>query len=283
MADKIPIVVKTLFFIFFLLFTIGQAIAQQKPWPIEKVRPVIDSVKMEADRLYHLLTIKNKSFELYFNQPTTNDYKTNYLILQNKDTSCVLLINDNQLVIASYCFKGENPDPFSSKKESRNLSENEQLFFQAKSETILEAQKAKYEIQSHEECAVEFIFHPNYNGYTLYALSVPLVDSILPFGNNFVFLFGFELKLHHWEKSNKLVIHSIRVSDNPPNSKLMSISSPLTRKNNFKVLIPYFTKFRFYHKNLRIIELQSTINKRHLNYDALKNEIVIELFPNEKK
>tara|TARA_R110002072_G_scaffold71591_7_gene171515 strand:+ start:1408 stop:2259 length:852 start_codon:yes stop_codon:yes gene_type:complete len=282
--SSISFINKILLCFCFLTFTIGQAIAQQRPWPIEKVRPVIDSVKMEADRLYHLLTIKNKSFELYFNQPTTNDYKIKHLILQDNDTNCVLLINDNQLVVACYCFKGANSDPFSSKKESRNLSENEQLFFQAKSEAILEAQKAKYEIQSHEECAVEFIFHPNSNGYTLYALSVPLVDSILPWGNDLLFLFDFELKLLSWNKYHKFHMYNIRAKDNPPNSTLYMIFSPVIKNvNDFKPIIPYIAKFHLYHHNLRLTEFFLSINKRKMKYDALNNEIAIELFPIEKE
>lgn len=265
--------------LFFILNLFGSCLfAQERPLPIEQVRPLIDSVQIEINRLYSLSESIKKAEKLYAkNFESTFSY-------QRKDTTIVLGLDENKLVLSTYYFLGEEIRLISKDESKRALTEEEDKLYRAKQIALKEVQKKQYAIQAPEECAMEYIFHPNRGGYTLHAIAVPLVDSILPTGYNHHFLFDYEMKVLRYSQSKKPKVHSIRKKDNPRNSNLVSVSAPIHQKNNdFKFLIPYFYKYRIYYQNLGLIEYGASINKRSLTYNAVKNEISIKLFPVEKK
>lgn len=255
----------------------------QKPLPIKAVREVIDSVQLEVNRLHELSEVKYKSLELIQKQKAFDQMSFDYLTYFKNDTVHFIVVDSNKTVNLSYYFSKVENKLIGTDLNLRSLTDQEEMLLNAKYHAIAEASRQKYEIQVSDEIAIEYIFHRNSDGFTLYAISVPKVDSIFPFGGDYLFLFDFNMKLISFEKLNKLIKTSIRKKDNPPNSILHVVFSPTgIRTNNFKLLIPYYYKFRRYHQNLRIEELESSINKRRLKYNAPKNEIEIELFPIEK-
>lgn len=263
----------------FILNLFGSCLfAQERPLPIEQVRPLIDSVQIEINRLYRLSESIKKAEKLYAkNFESTFSY-------QRKDTTIVLGLDENKLVLSTYYFLGEEIRLISKDESKRALTEEEDQLILAKKAALQEAKKKHYAIQAPEECAMEYIFYPNRSGYTLYAIAIPLVDSILPLGSDHYFLFDYEMKVVKHSQTKTHRVHSIRKKDNPRSSTLGGLSAPL-RKNNkdFKDLIPYFYKYRVYYQNLGLIEYGAAINKRSLTYNAVKNEISIKLFPVEKK
>lgn len=252
--------------------------AQERPLPIEQVRPLIDSVQIEINRLYRLSESVKKAKKLFANQfHDTFSY-------QRKDTTIVLGLDENKRVLSTYYFLGEEIRLISKDESKRALTEEEDQLILAKKAALQEAKKKHYAIQAPEECAMEYIFHPNRSGYTLHAIAVPLVDSILPTGYNYHFIFNHHMEVLRYSQTEKPKVHSIRKKDNPPNSSLAMLSAPNHSKtNNFRILIPYFYKYRLYHQNLGLTEYGAAINKRSLTYNAVKNEISIKLFPVEKK
>ncbi|MEX2379253.1 MAG: hypothetical protein WD530_00800 [Vicingaceae bacterium] len=257
--------------------------AQERPLPIEQVRPLIDSVQMEINRMYRLSVSGKKALGLAKNQQEGNNRINNQLTYIHKDTTVVLLLDSNQKVLMTVYFRGEENELLKTKQIVRALSKEESIQFQAKQKALEEAQKKQYAIQAPEECAMEYIFHPNRSGHTLHVLAIPLVDSILPTGHNHHFLFDYQMNVLRYSQTKKLKVHSIRKKDNPPKSTLISVSAPIHQKSNdFKILIPYFYKYRIYHQNLGLTQYGASINKRSLTYDADKNKISIKLFPAEE-
>ena len=273
---------------FLLLFvTIVQSsvffLFAQKPLSIKVAREVIDSVQLEVDRLYSLSEAKNKSLELIQKQEAFNQMSFDYLTYFKNDTVHFILLDSKNNVRSTYYYNRIENKRIGVDSNSRSMTDQEEILLNAKQDAIAEANKQKYEMRVSNEIEIDYIFHQNRNGFTLYAISVPKIDSIIPFGGDYLFLFNFNMKLQLFEKNGKFNLMSIRKKDNPPNSKLHAVSSPTgIRTNDFKVLIPYYYKFRRYHHNLRIEELESSINKRLLKYNAPKNDIEIKLFPVEK-
>lgn len=265
--------------LFFILNLFGSCLfAQERPLPIEQVRPLIDSVQIEINRLYRLSESIKKAEKLYAkNFESTFSYK-------RKDTTIVLGLDENKRILSTYYFLGEEIRLINKDGSKRALTEEEDKLYRAKQIALKEVQKKQYAIQAPEECAMEYIFHPNRSGYTLHALAVPLVDSIFPLGYDYHFLFDYQMNVLRHSQTEKPKVYSIRKKDNPPNSSLAMLSAPNHSKtNNFKILIPYFYKYRLYHQNLGLTEYGAAINKRSLTYNAVKNEISIKLFPVEMK
>jgi hypothetical protein len=271
-----------IFFSLFLGFTFFSF--AQRPLQIDKVRPIIDSVQNEINILYGLSEATNKSFELIKENNLFNQKTYNYLSYLRKDTVCFILIDTNKVVFSAYySFNNENK-LLAIDSNIYTLSENEKKLLNAKQLAISEAKKEKYKIKPLQDSKIEYIFYPNSEGFTLYAITIPLIDSILPFGNNYQFLFEKNMEIISFNKIGKNSQRSIRKKDNPPNSTLLTVSAPTAIKtNNFKILVPYYYKFRRYHNNLRLTKLNTSINKRILTYDAVKNEISIKLFPIERR
>lgn len=265
-----------------LLFSSSNLIlAQKRPLPIEQVRPLIDSVQREVDRIYRLSVANQKAIEFFHKR---ENHLNSLLTFTNKDTTCVLLLDEHQRVLMTIFYRGEENELLKTEQIVRELSEEESILFQAKQKALEEAKRDKYAIQAPEECKMEYLFHPNKFGYTLHAISIPLVDSILPIGHDHYFLFDQEVNLLSHTQTKQTAVHSIRQKDNPPHSRMMMLSAPTNHKtNNFSILVPYFYKYRRYHRNLGLTVYQASINKRSLSYDAINNKISIELFPIEKQ
>ncbi len=272
-----------LFFILFVFQLFSNSFfAQERPLPIEQVRPLIDSVQMEVNRMYSLSESVKKAKELQASQDSADKFYDTFSY-RKKDTTIVLGLNENENVSTCFYFLGEEIKLIKTEKYKRSLTEEENKLYRAKQIALKETRKKQYAIQAPDECAMEYIFHPNQKGYTLHFLAVPLVDSILPTGHDHHFLFGYDMKVLSHTQTKKPKIQSIRKKDNPPNSTLAMLSAPNHGKtNNFKILIPYFYKYRLYHQNVGLTQYGATINKRSLSYDAVKNEINIKLFPVEK-
>ena len=163
--------------------------AQERPLPIEQVRPLIDSVQIEINRLYRLSESVKKAEKFYAkNFESTFSY-------QRKDTTIVLGLDENKSVLSTYYFLGEEIRLINKDESKRALTKEEDQLILAKKAALQEAKKKHYAIQAPEECSIEYIFHPNRKGYTLYAIAIPLVDSILPLGSDHYFLFDYEMKV----------------------------------------------------------------------------------------
>ena len=226
-------------------------LAQEHPLPIEKLRPIIDSVQTEVNRLYHLAEATHKAIKFAKKQGQIIPKEEGILSYQIGDTTVVLFLSTNDSLISNYLFKGVEIKFLRSFQNKFSLSEQEKILLNAKRQIIAEAQKKKYETQLPEDCAFDYVFYPNQKGFTLYVLMIPVIDSILPLGGDRVFIFDHELKLLSFENAKRVRLASIRQKDNAPYSKLEWLSAGNHSKtNDFKILIPYYYKFRRYHHNL---------------------------------
>src|SRR5690606_11083836 len=116
--------------------------AQERPLPIEQVRPLIDSVQIEINRLYKLSESVKKAEKLYAkNFESTFSY-------QRKDTTIVLGLDENKLVFSTYYFLGEEIRLISKDGSKRALTEEEDKLYRAKQIALKEVQKKHYAIQA---------------------------------------------------------------------------------------------------------------------------------------
>lgn len=255
----------------------------QNPLHINEVRKVVDSVKNEVNLLYKISEVRKKGVKIIENHYNLNKKTLLHLAYFENDTAFLISYDKSHSILASVKFYDFNNRNYIIDSISRNPSDFEMKLIESEKRAILESIKPEHNINIPDESKIEYLFYPNKNGYTLYVLTIPIVDSIITFGNDHLFLFDTEMILLKKKSIGKLHLVSIRKKDNPPHSKLLGVSSPTGIKNNdFSILIPYYYKFRVYYKNLQLSKLESTINKRSLLYYPKDNEIEINLFPIEK-
>lgn len=268
---------------FLLLNSLTTLVIAQRPLPISEVKPTVDLIQTEVDKLYRIYCLVDNSLHFLENKGVFNVRNTEYVTRWDNDTS--IFIYKNEVNDVAYSFKYWKTTNFFIKPDSviAEISNEEAGLIEKKQIAIEEAKKAKYHREISKISQLAYLFYQSESGFTLYSLCLPKIDSIINFGNDMRFDFDLQMNLLSYQLIGRSSVVSIKKKDNPYGSELMSISAPVgIRDNDFKLLIPYFFKFKKFHQNIGLNEMSSTINKRHLKYNAVENEVSIKLFPNER-
>ena len=186
----------------------------QRPLPIKNIRTTIDSIQVEVNRWYSLIEAKYKSLELIQKQEAFSQMSFEYLTYFENDTVHFILLDSKNNVRSTYYDNRIENKLIGVYSNSRSMTDQKEILLNAKQDAIAEANKQKYEMRVSNEIEIDYIFHQNRNGFTLYAISVPKIDSILPFGGDYLFLFNFNMKLQLFEKNGKFNLMSIHKKDN---------------------------------------------------------------------
>ena len=268
----------------FLFFSVCFDSYSQRPLSIKEVRPIVDSVQLEIDRLYALALAKERAFELQLDNVSNTHNIDNHLTYIEGDTVKVLLFDKHKNIISTVCYSKLKMNLLFVDSKTDTLTQEEQKLLLAKKNSIKILQKNKeVEIMNSSEIKTEFIFYPNNEGYSLYALTIPMIDSILPYGNDYLLL------LDHTMKEKSLTKLSIRfrifkhiTKRNGQDNTLEFLSVPSHLKSDFSSMAANFWKFRRYHHNLRLDSIDMRVYLRTFIYYPEHNEIEIYLFPNER-
>ena len=250
--------------------------------PIEQVKPIIDSVKIEVNRLFNYTTLSKKSLEKI---NAKNKAEANYFLYQQNDSLLFLYLTNRTFVNYTFYYNYSDAKLISIDSTKKELNKKEGIIYEAKLAALKEAAKAKFEIVPIPDSKIEYVFHENNTGFTLYAFTIPTIDSLITIGGDFRFIFDRKMKLVSFKKYKRAKRLSNKRIDIPSKQSgfIGSYSLYHSSKNDFNNIVPDFYKFRRFYENLNITESSSTINKRTIFINGETNEITIELFPIEKR
>ncbi len=269
-------------FILLFIFCLSFSTKAQRPLPIEQVKPIIDSVKIEVNRLFNYTTLSKKSLEKI---NAKNKAEANYFLYQQNDSLLFLYLTNRTFVNYTFYYNYSDAKLISIDSTKKELNKKEGIIYEAKLAALKEAAKAKFEIVPIPDSKIEYVFHENNTGFTLYAFTIPTIDSLITIGGDFRFIFDRKMKLVSFKKYKRAKRLSNKRIDIPSKQSgfIGSYSLYHSSKNDFNNIVPDFYKFRRFYENLNITESSSTINKRTIFINGETNEITIELFPIEKR
>lgn len=242
----------------------------------EELTPKIDSVKHEADKLFHLYTVTTYLSTL---GDSSKRLSSDYFIYTKGDSLFGLLIDSNNNVIEEYRFLFPNSLPSQVLKDIRTLTPFEKELYEAEEELKNKlSQVINNEISSNNWYK---LFLNDGGLRKLYSISYPLDSTIFPIHNNYLLMqkrgdeFISIKKYHNSDKYFEIInqfgdtVQSLMLINDFPDLYLYSMDILV-----FKVFRPKWWLIEFTEYSRK--------NRRSFIYNVVEDRIKIVKFPNEE-
>lgn len=188
------------------LLLVPLALSAQKKYSKEEIVEITDSILIEGNLLYQYERAAWMTTDLARADKQLSRLFKSYLIYKDEDTIKGLILNNSNLVIATYLFFEDFTKEYSSDFTKRDLTPFENEIFIARFEILQKITEGKYPVTCPEGYSLNMILIPFNGGYKLYFITGTSKNGVIPFGNDYVFFAGSDYTIHDWRKFHSRLI-----------------------------------------------------------------------------
>jgi len=166
----------------------------------------LDSILQEGNLLYRYEKSSWISNDLALENPTVKEEFRDYLTYEEQGEIRTIILGENlQTCIAEYIFENDFDNPKSVKIEKRELSDKEKTLIDVRGKIQKNITQNKYKVTVPQGYAMNLILLPFADKYKLYMIT-GTTESIIPFGNDYIFIADENGKIESWNKFHTRLI-----------------------------------------------------------------------------
>lgn len=252
----------------------------QRPMHISQIMPKIDSIQVEADKLYAYEMAYRYSKTKQDKVKNINDNRS-YLIYEKYDTTKLIYYKGDTVDFESNFI---NNVPLSINATHRTFKGHESHLVALQNKVIQQIRKeySNIDVAEHINEHRKFII-PFKEGYKFYLLDIPDDSNTISFGRDYLFYLDLAGKVTSIKVFHSETKTTIELKHNTDSTFKVLVN---TDRDDCYIYATDILKFRLTNPKWfdnQGFEVYSRKNRRTYYYDAKKNKINLLLHPNEKK